>query len=125
MLRQPSRWWLCTTPTDMRRSYDGLSALVKEHLGQDPLSGHGFVFLNRRGTQLKCLYFDTDGYCIWCKRLERGQFAVSAGKQPGAVEMNATQFAALLEGLDLSIRRRRKRWTLGSALGAGSARMSA
>lgn len=76
MLTRPPRLWLCTVAVDMRRSYDGLAALVRHHLGRDPLSGHGFVFVNRRRTQLKCLYFDSDGYCIWSKRLERGQFAI-------------------------------------------------
>lgn len=121
MWNQPSRWWLCGMPTDMRRSYDGLSALVRQHMGQNPLSGHGFVFLNRRVTQLKCLYFDTDGYCIWSKRLERGQFAASFGEKTAAAELSATQMAALLEGLDLSIRRRRKRWRLGANAGVFSA----
>ena len=110
MLSQPSRLWLCTRPTDMCCSFDGLAALVRQHLGQDPLSGHGFVFINRRRTLLKLLYFDGDGYCVWSKRLERGQFggALTAGD---AVEaLSRTQFTALLEGLDLVIRKRQKRW---------------
>jgi transposase len=80
MLTRPSRWWLCTQATDMRRSFDGLSALVRNHLGHDPLDGSGFLFVNRRRTQLKVLYFDGDGFCVWSKRLEQGQFAV----QPSA-----------------------------------------
>ena len=54
----------------MRRSFDGLSALVRNHLGHDPLDGSGFLFVNRRRTQLKVLYFDGDGFCVWSKRLE-------------------------------------------------------
>lgn len=114
MLTRPSQLWLCTTPTDMRKSYLGLSALVKQHLDANPLSGHGFIFINRRRTQLKCLYFDSDGYCIWSKRLERGQFAVAHGRGRGPLALSRTEFEALVEGLDLEIRRRRKRWCLAS-----------
>jgi transposase len=60
----------------MRKSYDGLSALVRQTLRDDPLTGALYVFVNRRRTMLKALYFDGDGYCIWSKRLERGQFQV-------------------------------------------------
>ena len=82
-MRLPVKLWLCTQPTDMRCSYDGLAALVRRQLGQNPLSGHGFIFINRRRTQLKCLYFQAGGYCVWSKRLERGRFAalsVSSGQ---------------------------------------------
>lgn len=120
MLSQPSRLWLCTRATDMRCSFDGLAAVVRQHLGHDPLSGHGFVFINRRRTLLKLLYFDGDGYCVWSKRLERGQFGGHA--EPGqAVEaLSRTQFTALLEGLDLVIRKRRKRWKKSPRPEAGS-----
>lgn len=92
------RIWLCTQPTDMRKSYDGLAALARNQLGEDPLSGALFVFVNRRRTQLKCLYFDRTGYCIWSKRLEAGQFQVdwgSAGKQ--AIDLMTLRL--VLEGL--------------------------
>ncbi|MGI9278347.1 MAG: IS66 family insertion sequence element accessory protein TnpB [Endozoicomonas sp.] len=68
------RAWLCTQPTDMRKSYDGLSALAKNQLQEDPLSGQLFVFINRKGNQVKILYFDRSGYCIWSKRLKQGTF---------------------------------------------------
>ena len=58
----------------MRKSYDGLSVLVKQKMRENPLSGHLFVFINRKQTQMKILYFDRSGYCIWSKRLEQGQF---------------------------------------------------
>jgi transposase len=57
-------------PTDMRRSFDGLIALTRHELQDDPLSGALYVFVNKRGTQMKCLYFDRSGFCIWSKRLE-------------------------------------------------------
>lgn len=71
-----SRIWLCLEPTDMRCSFDGLSARVKQHLGEDPLGGsQWFAFLNRRATQIKVLGFERGGYRIRSKRLERGPFA--------------------------------------------------
>ena len=69
-----ARIWMCIRPTDMRRSFDGLSALVRNELGGDPTSGNWFVFVNRRKTMLKILAFDAGGYWIWSKRLEQGQF---------------------------------------------------
>lgn len=109
-MRTPARLWLCTQPTDMRRSYDGLAAMVRGHLGRDPLSGQGFVFVNRRRTQLKCLYFDTGGYCVWGKRLERGRFGVTGARSREALALTHAEFEALIEGLDLVVKKRRKRW---------------
>ena len=63
------RIWLYAPATDMRKSFDGLSALVRQKLAEDPLSGQLFVFLNRRPTQLKILYFDRSGYCVWANPL--------------------------------------------------------
>ena len=68
------RVFLCTRPTDMRKSFDGLSGLVQEFLGQDPLSGHLFLFLNRRRDRVKILFWERDGLVIWYKRLEVGSF---------------------------------------------------
>jgi transposase len=111
MLTRPSRWWLCTQATDMRRSFDGLSALVRNHLGRDPLDGSGFLFVNRRRTQLKVLYFDGDGFCVWSKRLEQGQFAVQPSTRAGVVALSGTGFQALLEGLQFEVKKRSKRWS--------------
>jgi len=109
MRTQPTKLWLCTAATDMRKSYDGLVALAKHHLGQDPLSGHGFIFVNRRCTQMKLLYFDVDGFCIGSKRLEQGQFGVRHGRRVASVALSRTEFEGLVEGLDLEIKKRRKR----------------
>lgn len=86
-LDSEARIWLCTEPTDMRKSFRGLSALplVRNQVKQDPLSGHYFVFVNRRKTQINMLYFTTTGYCLWARRLEQGQFRVwpsPAGQRP-------------------------------------------
>lgn len=95
----------------MRCSFDGLSARVKQQLGEDPLSGQWFAFLNRRSTQIKVLGFEEGGYWVWSKRLERGQFArlhAVGGTAKRAV--CATEFLALLEGMDVEITRRRRRY---------------
>jgi transposase len=124
MLSKPTRLWLCTRAMDMRRSYDGLAAVVRAELGGDPLSGEGFVFINRRGTQLKLLYFDGDGYCVWSKRLERGIFGRSQASDQPVAALSQTQFAALLEGLDITIRSRRQRWHRKAPDGGVSSRPS-
>jgi transposase len=109
------RIWLYTQPTDMRRSFDGLSALVKQHLYEDPLSGHWFAFINRRQTQIKVLGFEDGGYWVWAKRLERGQFA-RLHAVDGAVKRTlcATEFLALLEGVDVEIKKQRKRYKIAA-----------
>ena len=106
------RFWLCTQPTDMRKSFDGLAALVTNHLKDNPASGQGFIFINRKRTYLKCLYFEAGGYCLWCKRLEQGQFAALGSLHEGKLALSATEFSALVEGLDVVIQRRRKRYAL-------------
>ncbi|MBV1877645.1 MAG: IS66 family insertion sequence element accessory protein TnpB [Pseudomonadales bacterium] len=101
--------WLCTTPTDMRKSYDGLSGLAKHQLQQDPLSGQLFVFINRRQTQVKILYFDRSGYCIWSKRLVQGQFNFKPDAT-GKTLLDWMQLKLLLEGIDLENSRQYKRF---------------
>src|SRR4051812_17749612 len=74
MLPSAVRIFLCTRPTDLRKSFDGLSGLVQECFSQELLTGHLFLFLNRRRDRIKILYFDRDGLAIWYKRLEAGSF---------------------------------------------------
>jgi transposase len=111
------RIFLCARPTDMRKSFDGLQGMVREFLGQDPLSGHLFLFLNRRRDRIKLLWWDRDGLAIFYKRLEAGTFqqldpATCAGPRSGeaAIELTATELALLLTGVDLASARRRKRY---------------
>ena len=73
------RVYLCLTPCDMRRSFDGLHALVREHLEWDAFAGHLFVFARRRRDRVKILYWDRDGFAMWSKRLEEGTYAVPFG----------------------------------------------
>lgn len=96
-----TRVYVATTPTDMRRSFDGLMGLVRDFLGGDPLSGHLFVFRNRTGDRLKVLWWDRDGLAIFYKRLEEGSFAFPAatGDVP-QVEMTAADLQLVLQGID-------------------------
>ena len=111
-LLEQRRIWLCTQPTDMRRSFDGLSALVRNHLGEDPSSGYWFTFINRRRTQIKILAFEEGGYWVWSKRLEQGQFAGFSADGASKRALCHTEFLALLEGVDLVVKRHRKRYKL-------------
>ncbi len=99
---------LYNQPADMRKSYTGLSALVKQALEADPLSGDLFVFINRRRTQMKVLYFDRGGYCIWGKRLEQGRFHPRKGSAHQVLSW--TDLKLIIEGIDLGSVRRFKRY---------------
>ena len=103
------RIYLATGATDLRRSIDGLSALVRERFTLDPLSGHLFLFRNRRGDRLKILAWDRSGFWILYKRLEQGTFAWPTEAPPGPVEMRSTDVALLLSGIDVA-QTRRRRW---------------
>lgn len=106
------RVYVSTRPTNMHKSFDGLSALVSGEMGLPPMGGHLFVFFGRRADQVKVLYWDRTGYCVWSKRLERGRFKVGRA-MPGAdgcVEIESAELALILEGIDLAGARRRSRW---------------
>ena len=112
------RVFLCTRPTDLRKGFDGLSGLVQECFSQDLLTGHLFLFLNRRRDRIKILHFDRDGLVIWYKRLEAGTFQqldpkANAPRACGSagIELTVTDLALLLTGIDLATARRRKRYT--------------
>lgn len=111
------RVFLCTQPTDMRKSFDGLFGMVREFLGQDPLSGHLFLFLNRRRDRAKILLWERDGLVIWYKRLEAGSFqsldptAKTPTSGPSGLELSAAELAMILGGIDLTTARRRKRYS--------------
>ena len=86
-------------PVSMRFSFDGLYALARNAMQQDPLSGHLFTFINRRATQLKVLYFDRTGLCVWSKRLERGRL-LSDWTTMRTRETDWTGLKLLLEGIE-------------------------
>lgn len=93
-------------PTDMRKSFDGLYALTRHELGQDPTSGHLFVFISRRATQMKVLYWDRTGFCVWAKRLEQGRFVSDWGRV-ATQEMDWTGLKLLLEGIEAKTYKKR------------------
>jgi transposase len=107
----PVRIFLCAEPADLRKSFDGLAQLVRASLGADPLSGHLFVFRNKRSDRLKLLYWDTDGLAIWYKRLEQGSFRFPpVGGAGHGVEIRAADLAMILDGVDLDSVKRQRRY---------------
>jgi transposase len=118
------RVFLCTLPADMRRGFDGLAAMTRDVVAQNPLSGHLFVFRNRTGNRLKILYWEGAGYCLVYRRLEKGTYrfppAPTAGQaqgaasvpQPASLEIDGGDLAMILEGIELESARRHKRFEL-------------
>lgn len=112
-LSLPTQVYLCLTPTDMRKSFDSLAAIVREQLKHDPLCGHLFVFRSRRQDRIKLLYWDTDGYALWMKRLEKGSFQFPLAPAEGDVsglQITATDLNLILTGIDLNHAKRRPRY---------------
>ena len=105
------RIFIGSTPVDMRKSIDGLSAVVQQELEEDAYSGHLFVFVSRRSDRVKILSFDKGGFVLYYKRLERGQFRLPhMGSDAMAVEIDATQLMMLLDGIDYGRVKRPKAW---------------
>ena len=105
------RVFLCTQATDMRKSFDGLIAATKSVIGQDPLSGHLFVFVNRQANYAKVLY--------WSKRLERGRFAKTSAAGV-AVPMTDTQLMMWLDGIEMRSTVQRTRFALPEGRGSAA-----
>jgi transposase len=101
------RIFLRRQPTDMRKSFDGLSGIVRGELGRDPLAGDLFVFVNRRRDFVKALYWDRDGLALWAKRLARGRFAP---RPEGPPEIGREELSLLLEGVRAHVLSRSPRW---------------
>lgn len=106
------RIYVAVHPVDARKSFDGLAALVESEFGLEPLSGHLFVFLNRRGHVAQLLFWDRNGFCIVKKRLEAGTFHLVRRAQEGSihVEIDSGELALMLEGIELRGATRRKRY---------------
>lgn len=106
------RVYLCLTPCDMRKSFDGLHALVRDHLELDPFAGHLVVFASRRRDRIRIFYWDRDGFAVWSKRLEEGTYAVPFAEinAERRHEITAQELGALLSGIDLAQAKRRKRY---------------
>jgi len=105
------RIWLSTRPADLRKSFDGLAALVRDGLRGDPLSGDIFVFRNKSADRIKLLLWEEDGYAIWYKRLEKGSYRFPVAAEGDAqVEVRAADLIMLLAGVDLASVRRSSRY---------------
>jgi transposase len=112
LLPRSVRMYVATAPANLRKSFEGLSNEVRSALAADPLSGHIFIFLNRRRTQVKLLVWMRGGFTIVHRRLERGRFTFPARvtAQAARVEIDAHELAMLLEGLDAATTRSAMRW---------------
>lgn len=106
------RIYVATSPADMRKSFDGLSMLARNVIERDPMSGHLFVWFNRRGDQVRVLFWDRTGFAILAKRLERGTFKMPTSAAEGTthITVDAAELSLILEGIDLRGASRRKRW---------------
>ena len=105
------RIFVCTSPINMNLSFDRLMGVAQETFDQDALSGHLFLFFNRRRDRIKILFWDVDGFCIWYKRLERGTFQLlTTTNDEEGIELDYSQLVKLLGGIDLRTGRRRRRY---------------
>lgn len=113
MLKFPGavRVYFCIEATDMRKSFDGLSGMVVNIIRQSPVSGHLFVFRNKRGHCIKLLYWDGDGFAIWYKRLEQGTFSIPKISEDGTIEPR--DLSMMLEGVDFAKIHMKKRYKIG------------
>ena len=112
LLPSTVRIYVSTQPVDLRKSFDGLSIAVGSVLGHDPLSGHLYCFFNRRGNQVRVLFWDRSGWCIVAKRLARGTFRLSSILRDDTVcvEVDVAELSLILEGIDLRGATRRRRY---------------
>jgi transposase len=101
-----------TDPTDMRKSFNGLSGLVKEHFQVDLFSGHLFVFFNRKRDYVKILMWDCDGLALWSKRLESGTFEKIVSDEQGHFEIDSAGLVMMLRGVQIEGTQRRKRYSI-------------
>jgi len=100
---QGARIWMASEATDMRCGFDRLAERVSAVIGEDPLSGHLFLFRSRRGDRLKILHWDRDGFVVWYKRLEDGQFKLPRPREGArSMELRASELAMILDGIDVS-----------------------
>lgn len=105
-----TRIFLAAGATDLRKSFEGLSDLVAHHFHGDPLSGHLYVFTNRKKNRIKLLYFDGTGTWVCAKRLASGTFAWPRTREPGALRVAAQELSLLLSGIDLDKTTLRQWW---------------
>ena len=102
--------YLYSQPTDMRKGFDGLCGLVRQHFKVPVLSGDLFVFINRRRDKMKLLYWDKDGFVLLYKRLEKGTFELPAMGAKQVCELDRATLLQMIEGVEIKNIKRRKRW---------------
>ena len=121
MLSLPTtvRIFAAVEPVDLRKGFNGLACQVQQVIAADPLSGHLFVFVNRRGNRIKVLFWTRNGYCILYKRLEQGRLHLpTRPRQGGSIVLEAAELSALLDGIDLRQATLRPAWVPTSTLGS-------
>jgi transposase len=106
------RIFVAAEPVDLRRGFDGLAAATRQVIGEDPLSGHIFAYLNRRRNRMKLLVWEASGYWLLYKRLEKGRFTLPSEPAPGRrhIVIAPADLALILEGIDLRGAHRRQNW---------------
>lgn len=111
-LHDNRRFFLYRVSTDMRKSFDGLSGLVKQEMKQHVLSGDVFIFINRRRNQVKLICWDKDGLAVYHKRLEKGTFELPAAEAEPVITLTALQLRLILDGIQLQSIKHRIRYRL-------------
>lgn len=106
------RYFVYKGYTDMRKSFDGLTGLVRNDLKRNPVSGDVFIFFNRPRTHVKILFWERDGFALYYKRLEQGTFEVPSTESEG--EITAQTLSLILQGIILSSVKRKKRFKLAA-----------
>jgi transposase len=106
------RYYLCSNAIDMRNGFDGLAGIVRNHLKKDPISGDVFIFINKKRTHIKLLYWDGDGFALFYKRLEKGRYSLTTHNEISK-QMKREELLMLLEGLSFESMRKKKRYKFG------------
>lgn len=107
-----TRIFICTLDTDMRKSFASLHGIIRTAMHLDPMSGYLFIFKNKRGDRIKCVYCDNDGFAMWYKMLFKGtfQFPDLQNLSSAGVEIEPATLRAILDGVDLASIRKRQRF---------------
>ncbi len=103
------RFFLYRAATDMRKGFNGLSGLVRQHIDHELLSGDAFIFMNKRRDRIKILVWDRTGFVVWYKVLEQGTFELPRA-ETDSLELSWTDIQLLLEGIEIQSAKRRKRY---------------
>lgn len=108
-LNSSQRFFLYHQPVDMRKAFDGLSGVVQQEMGRDACSGDVYIFLGKRLDRMKLLVWEPSGFVLYYKRLEAGTFRLPKGQQP-SITLSYSELSLLLEGLEVEVKHRRKRF---------------